>query len=472
MPNNENNNNFFDLPKENNGTLNQPSIPVTPPQEPPVNQNIIEIPQSYYDKVEQEQKQKELDEAKRIEEQQVQREASKEMQGIFLFALINAFIIFGFIYTTVHYSMWTFLGIPILIIVLSIYFAIKDKKNSNYPSSVMVGGIICAIVSFIISMINEEQADLYMYYTIATAAIGFLGFFTSSIVTKIITNFKEIKALESIGYILYFVALIGVPYYCANKYHEEFYRIVFRNQVEVQAETEEDFVKRTMKARYGIEYTCKNKKHYINEQSRKEIVREECKDQNGIVFDITSVAYNEGSVQYVVKDTYLDVIAINPIKEKLTNKIKSATQASSVTVSLYPEENCFFFADCAECDEYYENYQRENDINRQYQVSQSINFEKYLKDSSKLLEDTNFKYVINVKGPFSPGTYQQVVDNVIKALNDSGYENKYGFVINVYRTISGGGDAYNTLAYKVKGEKESSKLFGPYQEVPTTNRRN
>ncbi len=474
MPNNNDNNNIFDLPKENNNLpeTNNPNnfqdeIPEQLDEQP---QNIIEIPQSYYDKIAQEKIERENAEAKLQEEQKEQREASVAMQKILGMSLLNSIAIFGLLYATLNVDIKLFLGIPIIIILLSIFCAIKDKEASTYPQTILVGGIFCAVIAFLISMIKEDQADLYMYYSLATAIIGFIGMITSNMITKLITDYKNLKALPKLGYILFFIAIIAIPLYFEKNYHEEFYRILLHTQVEVKAETEEEFITKTIKNRYNINFTCdaKSIKNYVNEKSIRQKVRNNCSDDKGRKFSITSMAYNEGLNQYVVKDNYLDVLFLDDIKAKMIEKIKIATNAKDVSVSLYPKENCFFYGDCADCDEYYDRYAIENDIKEQYKKSSSLNFEKYISSNpNTFLNDHEFKYIINVKGSYGTEDFANVIDNTLNTLNDLGYKNSYGFIINIYRSIGAGSDTYNHLSYKVKGDATTSGKYENYVEEKT-----
>ncbi len=476
MSNNEQN--PFDLPRESNNdnqntnninsTNNTSNISNTETSNE--NKTIIEIPQSYYDKVAKEQQEKAATEARQAEERVAVQQAASETQGILFAAFINAIIIFGGLYCTVNISLYIFIVVPVALIFLSLFFSFKDREKNNYPASIMVGGIIGGVLSFVISMLNEDTADLYMYFAIACTVLGFAGFAVSSIIQKYVTKGKEIKALETIGYLIFFAALVGVPYWYAKKNKEEFYKIIFHTQVEVEATTEDEFVKKTMKARYNIEFTCKKTRKGINENSRPQKTREECTDSNGHIFNITSIAYNEGSNQYVVTDTYLDSILINPVKKNINETVKSATNVIDVTSSLYPEENCFFYGDCVDCDEYFKRYAKENDIERQYTISSSANYEKYLNENpQKFVNDRKFKYIINIYGSFNDNTYKTAVDATLKVLNDNGYKNNFGFIINLYNVIGSDYDqAFKRLAYKVKGETNSSKLFGSYESLPVS----
>ncbi len=488
MPNNENN---FELPKENNESPNNSTTQNnvnfqnqsgTPPMMEPQNNNqsgpslnnpnnsnqpIIEIPQSYYDKIAQENQQKALEEEKNNKAMMEQQAASKETMGLLGYAVLNAILIFGLMYATVNVNIWLFFGIPFGIVAMSLFTGFKNKEKSTYPASVMIGGIVCAVISFILSMINEETADLYMYYSIATAVLGFLGYAVSSIITKYTYDAKNIKALQTICYFLFFVALIGVPYYIATKHREEFFKYFTRHQVVVKAETEAEFVAKTMKARYNIYYTCGKTNHFIDEQGRKEVVRSECYDSQHREFTITSRVYNEGESQYVVKDTYLDAVVLDPIKKTISDQLKASTSASNIKVSLYPEENCYFYGDCVDCDEYHhERFKLENDINVQYKTSTTINFEKYLTaDSKKFLNDNKFKYFINIYGSLNPNAYPDLINNVLDTLNSYGYKNNYGFIINLYNVIGGSGDdGFEVLVYKAIGQTNNTKEFTDFKE--------
>ena len=213
---------------------------------------IIEIPQAYYDKLEKE-KQDQLEEQRKKEEQKKEAEIALNDAGkFFTLVIFNAVIFFGFLYLTVNKMTYSILGIPVFIILLTIIHAIKYKKKSSYPVSIVVGGMLSAIVCFVLSMFYEQEVDLWTYYTIASAVVAFLGLIVSNLITKMISDFKNIKALQAIGYFLFFGLLIGVPFYLSKNYHEEFYKYVFYKQVEVVAETESEFVLKTLKQSYNI----------------------------------------------------------------------------------------------------------------------------------------------------------------------------------------------------------------------------
>ena len=97
---------------------------------------------------------------------------------------------------------------------------------------------------------TTEEMELWTYYTIASAITGFLGLIVSSIITKLLTDIKNVKALQTILYLLFFVALIGGPILAYKKYPTEFYKYVFYKKSEVVANTYEEFVLKTLKIRY------------------------------------------------------------------------------------------------------------------------------------------------------------------------------------------------------------------------------
>ena len=140
--------------------------------------------------------------------------------------------------------------------------------------------MLSAIVSFVISMTTEDM-DLWTYYTIASAITGFVGMIASSIITKLLTDIKTVKALQTILYLLFFIALIGGPIFAYKKYPTEFYKIVFYKKSEVVANTYEEFVLKTLNSRYNITFTCDfaNKEHYKTERNEL-LVKMICSDEN------------------------------------------------------------------------------------------------------------------------------------------------------------------------------------------------
>lgn len=466
MPENNNPFRIEDLPKKNEENMDLPKINEGTPNNTIPNQETppkIEIPQEYYDKLAKEEQMRQEQATLEAQNRQERQEQKKVLDKFFFLATLNAIIIFLFLYLAINKNNLLILGIPLVLILLSIYYAIKYKKESTYANSILVGGIIVAVITFGVSMLREEEVDVWTYYSLASVIVGFLGIITSNIINKIINAVKEIKALEMIGYILYFVALVAIPLFLEKNYHEEFHKYVFLEQVEVKAETEEEFIIKTLKARYNETFTCDNSNinYQLDESNRKQNKRT-CEDTNGNEITVISKSYNESKNQYVIIDNYIDILFLNARKTKLEEDIKIVTATSAVDIYLYPETNCTFYGDCADCDEYYERYAVETSIDNQYKQSINLNFEKSLSQDALTFINTNkFKYVINLTGTFSEtGTdYSALVSKTLDKLNELGYKNTYGYVITISSyTESQLGDT-NKLVFKVTGDTNSEQTF-------------
>lgn len=459
--------NNIELPKKN-----PDFIPKTNEENPqnPITENqpskpIIEIPQEYYDKLAEEEQAKKQAEIKKEAARQENVQLSNSINQLLFFAILNAIIIFASLYLTVNKTMYAFLAIPILVIIFSIFSSLKDKKESQYPSSVMVGGITVAIITFIISVTKEQEMDLWNYYAMAGAAIGFVGLILSSIINKIIVAPKEITGIQGLGYIIFFVALIGGPIYLSKNYHEEFYRLVFHTQVEVVAETESDFIIKTLKARYNTDFTCDEKtvKNEFDDSTKRKQTHRTCQDQNNNQVIVLSIAYNEGSKQYIIRDNYLDILFLNDHKKLISDSITSTTGASSTDVYLYPKENCLFYGDCKDCDNYWQEHSQIYNADNQYKSSTKHNFSNFLNEDAKTFINSNeFTFIIEIKGSFNTLTadYSSIINNTLSKLNQLGYQNNYGYVISIFNEESSlSGFETSSLVYKVKGETTSDKTF-------------
>lgn len=426
---------------------------------------IIEIPQEYYDKLAEEQQAKRQAEIQKEAVRQESAELSNSINKLLFFSVLNAIIIFASLYLTVNKTMYAFLAIPILIIIFSIISSLKNKKESQYSSSVMVGGITVAIITFIISVTKEQEMDLWNYYAMAGAAIGFIGLILSSIINKIIVSPKEITGLQGLGYIIFFIALIGGPIYLSLNYREEFYRLVFHTQVEVVAETESDFIIKTLKARYNTDFTCDEKsiRNEFDDTTKRKQTHRTCQDKNNNQIIVLSIAYNEGSKQYIVRDNYLDVLFLNSHKTLISDSITSTTGASHTDIYLYPKENCLFYGDCKDCDSYWEEHSQIYNVDNQYKSSTKHNFSNFLNEDAKTFINSNeFTFIIEIKGSFNlyNTDYSSIINNTLSKLNQLGYQNNYGYVISLYNEDSSlSGFETSSLIYKVKGEASADKTF-------------
>ncbi len=487
---NDNNNRPFDLPRISGDEANtvptpEPQQPVQPVQEPvttptpentffqptqltqeeaktPEEKPIIEIPQEYYDKLEEERKEKE----KKDEEKRINAENTKELGvlsgKLLTLIVLNAAIIFICLLGTVKIVKYTLFVIPIFIVLMAISDSLKDGKDSNYPLSVLIGGMIVAVITFVISTVKEETMDLWTYYAISAAVAAFAGLIVSNIINKIITRRDEIKALETMGYIIFFAAIIGVPVFLFNKYPVEFNRIVFRTIGEVKAESEEEYVYKTLKNRYNIDFTCSNdvKMHidYGNKitRSRKCTTSVFPKKE----FEVYSTAYDESKNQYIVFDNILDLVFFKPYEEQLNSELLTLTAAKQVVVLFYPEEGCLFVGDCANIEDYRKNIQKEEDPDNQFKKSSTLDLSKYTSnyDSVKFINEGKYKVVVRVTGKFySMEEYEDVVSKTEDYLNQTGLDNNFGYIIIVqsYDPLKN----HEKTEYEVEGKATSDKKF-------------
>lgn len=419
---------------------------------------IIEIPQEYYDKLEQEKKEKAekaILEAE-LHEKKVQERKSNN-KSIFLI-IINVLMIFALLYCMININNMFIIAIPLYIIVLAFVKGLKEKNESDFSLSILVGGMLSAIISFIISIVKTDMAELFTHYAIASVLISFMGFIISGIVTRVAYDYKNIKALSTLLIIAFFAALFGAPYYLYTKYPEEFLYIVFLKRTEVVAETEEEFILKTLKKRYNLEFTCDdNVKNYIDSQKQKVTTRT-CYDPNKVEILLTSTVYDETNVLYTIKENYIEELYLNEAKLNLINEIKNITGASSATISLFPKSKCNLIGDCVDSDEYYKNYDKENSRQSLYEYSKNLELEKYLNLSKEeYINNYEFKFYIQVYNNYSGITdsnYEKVVNDVLTILNSNGYKNTSGFNIILKNSAE-----VNKEIYQVEGEKNDDGTF-------------
>ena len=384
---------------------------------------------------------------------------------LILAAIINALAIFGIIYGYLNINKLIIFALQAFIVVLTIIFAIKQKSKSACPQGILVGGILAAIASFGLSILYMEQSDLYMYYTIVPVATGVLGIILSSIITTLITDIKNVKALKAIGYLIIIGAYVGVPFYLYKTYPEELFKYVFFEQIEVVAETEDEFILKTLKNRYGENFTCDvtKIKHAIDQKKQRMTIRP-CTSANGTEITVQSFEYEPSLVQYTIIEDYLDKRYFNQLKEELETKVVQSTMASSVQISLYSSENCNLVADCVDCEEYLKNKNELNDRKNQYEASTKLNFQKDLTiNAVDFANNGKYKYVITINGNYAgyqSAAFDDVINKTLTTLNSYGVKNTYGYEITIKSGQSlGGNETYNTEVYKVKGEASEDKTF-------------
>lgn len=384
---------------------------------------------------------------------------------LILAAIINAIAIFGIIYGYLNINNLIIFALPAFIVVLTIIFAIKQKNKSAYPQGVLVGGILAAIVSFGLSVINLEQSDIYMYYTIVSVATGILGIILSSIITTLLTDIKNVKALKTIGYLIIIGAYVGVPFYLYKTYPEELFKYVFFKQIEVVAETEDEFIIKTLRNRYGEDFTCDvtKIKHAIDQKKQRMTIRP-CTSANGTEITVQSFEYEPSLVQYTIIEDYLDKRYFDQLKDELETKVIQTTMASSVQISLYSSENCNLVGDCVDCEEYLQNKNELNDRKNQYEASTRLNFQKDL--TINAIDFTNngkYKYIITINGNYAgyqSTAFDDIINKTLTTLNGYGVKNTYGYEITIKSGQSlGGNETYNTEVYKVKGKASDDNTF-------------
>lgn len=469
MPENKNenfpetNNEFLDMPKPNNNSTNETlgMINELPVQQAPVQPKpIIEIPQSYYDQLAKEEAEIRQKQQEELNRRQEKLENPSKSTHIFGYSILTAIITFFSLYGILNIHELTIFIVPIFIVVGSIYATSKDKKDSQFPVAIMVGGMIVAVLTFVLSMLQEDKMDMWTYYAVASAIIAFLGMTVANIIEKIMTERKNIKAIQSLGYILFFIALIAVPAYLYTNYKDVFYKYVFQQQVVVEAETEEEFVMKTLKNRYNMDFTCDKtqEKYQINQDNRKMVARV-CKDSVGNEITVQSIAYNEGENEYIVIDNYIDVLFLNPTKNYLMSDLNALTHSQKVVVYLYPEENCTFLGDCVQCSEYIANIDKETNLDNQFKVSTELNLTKELTSNSKdYINNHNYKFIIEITSNFDETTLDKdtLINSVLDRLNQIGYKNNYGYTIKLIDDI--GYDLIDII-YQVDGKTNSNKTF-------------
>lgn len=463
MPNNDNNN--FELPNLNNQ------------EEKP----IIEIPKEYYEKLAEEKMEKEKAEAEALKAHEETKAASSFFGRLILLILVNAAVIFFLIrcYLTINEKL--IIAIPVYIIVMAIIEALVHKKESMQSLAIMIGGMGVAVITFLLSAADSKHVDLWSYYAIASAITAFLGFILTSMITKVIADFKNVKALQSLGMVIFLIALVGVPSYLYQRNPEKAYRLIFQKKAEVKAETEDEYVLKTLNNRYNLNFIC-DSSSIINsvDQKNRSINQRLCYEESilknrGITTSdlheranevensriiVTSIAYDESKTEYIVQDDYMDVVMLRAFEEKIASDLTPILSANKVILYLYPEENCSFIGNCAENDDYIKNHEKETDPENQFKNSSKLDFSKYITmDAEEFVNTYKFKYIFTVTSSNfgSEDTYEPAINQLLAELDRLGLKNTYGYVINLYNV-----PPENPLPMKVhqvSGDTNSKQTF-------------
>ena len=443
--------------------VEQPVVEEQPTQVPREGMSKIEIPEEYANR----NMQNELTGTPVPAEAPVENTAGPML----LMTIFNGLAILGITYAYLNYNKMLIVGLPIFVVIMAIIFAIKDKKKSDHPQGLLIGGIVSGAIMFLLSMVKPEQSDLLMYYTIVAVATGVIGTIISSSITTLIADFKNIKALQTIGYLILFAALIAAPYIIYQKFPEEVHKYVFFEQIDVVAETEEEYILKTLKNRYGENFTNINDDendekeddtlHQINQQNQR-LTRYQYESETGVKINVDSIEYEPSKLQFTIVDDYLDQRYFNQLKEDLASKIKGSTGVSSVKVSLFSDKNCNFIADCVECDEYYKKKEDYDDIHKMYETSTKLNFQKDLTiNSIDFVNNGKYKYVFVITSNYSGyqvSSYNDLINKVLVSLNNNKVKNTYGYEI-ILRNVDAVSGGYGKEVYKVKGSASDDKTF-------------
>lgn len=423
---------------------------------------IIEIPQEYYDKIKAEEEEKNRLEQEQKAEALMMKQNSAANAGIFGLSIVNGILLSIVVYLLLPKSEYVLIGIFAYIVVGAIFGAVKKKKESSFPSSFLMGSILGAILFFVVSMLKKGDEAL-LHSAMVCGAVAILGFILSSLITYIISSRKDIKALQTLGIIILLVLIIGGPIFFYKKYPEQFYKYVMNQQTKIIATTDREYVEKTLKNRYGVEFTCPTKKTVNNVQGYV-TKRWNCTDPNNKSFNVESMAYDESKLLYVVRDRYLSFLYLSNSKNNLKEKIglevngvagyDKATDKDNgtIAVALYPKRNwCDFVGDCHDCEEYQNVKASENKIEKQYDYSTKLDLKEYLNmDYKSFVNKYEFKYIIEVvlTNSYDMLSYDEYVNKIVDVLNREGYQNNAGFEIILKVRM----DDLLLTKYKVIGE--------------------
>ena len=246
----------FELPnlkKNEEETIEQP----VPNNENQVLEEKIEIPQEYYDKLNKEKEERLQALAKKEEEHQATTQAGGTIFLIFLSFIVCGFLLYGMN----NIDKLLIIGLPVYTILGSIVSGKTHKEDSKFGTSILISGMIGALICFILAMRDRNNSDTTIYYAYAFFAVAFVGYVLSIVIIKLLFN-KDVKALGKIFFVLVIAAILGVPYYFYSNNKADFIETVFlgKNGKEIVAESEKDYIERILKNRYGYGFTCEDKK--------------------------------------------------------------------------------------------------------------------------------------------------------------------------------------------------------------------
>ena len=432
--------NDFELPNlKNNEEENNENQPVNEG----VKQDKIEIPQEYYDKLNKEKEQRLQELA--IKEQA--REENKQNGGVAFMIIINGLILFVLLYAMLNINKIFFLVIPAYIILGSIISYSNKKENSKFGVSILVGGMIGALISFLLGMSNKSNSNTYIYYAFVLFFVTFFGQLLSFLITMLMND--KSTGIRKMLSLIVIIGIIAGPFYGAYQHKEMFDKYIFASGGQVEASTEEEYIEKTLKNRYGNEFVCDGeKKHYLDDVTHRKLTTIGCHtNDNEMELEVRSIVYNEDKKQYIVRDNYIDEKYIKPLKAELVNAMKEAIVSKSVSIGIYPENKCFFIGDC----ENNKDYQKEMNLDNLFKYSDELRLKNYLSMSSvDFFNNYQFDYNIVIKGNYSNvENFEEMINKITDLLDQKGLRNTRGYTI-IIRDSSIVKDVY-----KVTGDLKS-----------------
>ncbi len=180
-------------------------------------------------------------------------------------------------------------------------------------------------------------------------------------------------------------------------------------------------------------------------------------DSKGTKFAVTT---NEKTTsKLIVYDEYLDILQIDKISSKISN-ILTTNGLNNVAVTLSGEKDCRFVGVCASDQYYYDTYKDNTDETLLEKRSNELDLSKYVSMSNNtFFNEYGLKINITIKGEYETSdisTIKNVISELFRELNESGYQNNLGYDIVV--------KAKNNIEdiLVLEGDKTSDKTFDLY----------
>ncbi len=180
-------------------------------------------------------------------------------------------------------------------------------------------------------------------------------------------------------------------------------------------------------------------------------------DSKGNKFEVKT---NDNTAsKLIVYDKYLDNLQINKINSKISN-ILTTNGLNNVSVTLSGAKDCRFVGVCASDQYYYDTYKDNTDETLLEKRSNELDLSKYVSMSNNtFFNEYGLKINITIKGEYNTSdisTIKNVISELFRELNESGYQNNLGYDIVV--------KAKNNIEdiLVLKGDKTSDKTFDLY----------